>query len=633
MYFFDSLRSMIVALHIMKKQIFYSLLFALILIGLPYSCASKPSVEPIVQEQSADNDKLQSLEEKAKGAITRAEAAGAAELSPKLLDEAYLNLRNAQEKDPGQDEGAQRAQYLSAIDKANQAYNQAVGKSRGLWLQTIDNYETDLNELNAHLYMPEYDARSRELLRQLRDQINSGDNEESLDLYQSTIPNVDAVVGALAANLDWLDQLRQEVAGLQGEASRQDLAGESARLEQQGRNAYESAIEHHARGDMQSMEQDLYDARYYLSEALRHSGALDPGKIDTLLKSIQKRLETASKRKVIDSEGNELAIEPWSGDAYLREHPLLEIDSGESSGQRPRDESELQEPQVSADFFPSTVPDASPQTSQAGGDIGPPLSLLAQPELQDHHLSLMPQAQSFTASWQINAITQSLRDSNISSTPDNNAFDEVNSRDGNPFEGSQVSNSPHDSQTPNSTPGTMEGDDFIPLSASQTETADKTTISNLEFKEPGSQTISDRDSALQESAQYVSDDGLQTDKQALLSDAQLLLKQAIISWENGVQARNKNKLPKAQHYFEEAARLVDQYNVQYAIMGYYTVRKLKPEDCLWRIAGYADIYGDPFQWTRIYQRNRNLIRIPSLIHPGWRLVIPPAKESQIDLID
>ncbi len=631
MYFFDSLRSMIVALHIMKKQVFYSLLFALILIGLPYSCASKPAVEPVVQEQSADNDKLQSLEEKAKGAIARAEAAGAAEISPKLLDEAYLDLRNAQEKDPGQDEGAQRAQYLSAIDKANQAYNEAVGKSRDLWLQTIDNYETDLDELNASLYMPEYDARSRELLRQLRDQIQSGDNEESLDLYQSIIPNVDAVVGALAANLDWLDQLRQEVAGLQGEASRQDLAGESAELEQQGRNAYESAIEHHARGDMQSMEQDLYDARYYLSEALRHSGALDPGKIDTLLKSIQKRLETASKRKVIDSEGNELDIEPWSGDAYLREHPLLEIDSAEPSGQRPRDESELQEPQVSADFFPSTVPDASPQTSQAGGDIGPTLSLLAQPELQDHHLSLMAQAQSFTASWQINAITQSLGDSNMSSTPDKNAFDGENSREGNPFEGSQVSNSPHDSQTPNSTPGTAEGDDFIPLSESQTETADNATIYSQE--EPESQTISGRDTALQESAQYVSDDGLQTGKQALLSDAQLLLKQAISSWENGVQARNKNELPKAQHYFEEAARLVDQYNVQYAIFGYYTVRKVKPEDCLWRIAGYADIYGDPFQWKRIYQRNKNLIRIPSLIHPGWRLVIPPAKESQIDLID
>lgn len=57
----------------------------------------------------------------------------------------------------------------------------------------------------------------------------------------------------------------------------------------------------------------------------------------------------------------------------------------------------------------------------------------------------------------------------------------------------------------------------------------------------------------------------------------------------------------------------------------YTVR-LIPErrDCLWRIAEYKNIYGDPFKWTRIYKANKGQIKNPDLIYPGQVFDIPPA---------
>ena len=56
----------------------------------------------------------------------------------------------------------------------------------------------------------------------------------------------------------------------------------------------------------------------------------------------------------------------------------------------------------------------------------------------------------------------------------------------------------------------------------------------------------------------------------------------------------------------------------------YTV-KLIPErrDCLWRIAEYKNIYGDPFKWTRIYKANKGQIKNPDLIYPGQVFDIPP----------
>lgn len=57
----------------------------------------------------------------------------------------------------------------------------------------------------------------------------------------------------------------------------------------------------------------------------------------------------------------------------------------------------------------------------------------------------------------------------------------------------------------------------------------------------------------------------------------------------------------------------------------YTVRSwFENRDCLWNIAGNADIYGDPFQWPKVWQANTNIIRNPDIIHPGQVLSIPPA---------
>jgi len=59
---------------------------------------------------------------------------------------------------------------------------------------------------------------------------------------------------------------------------------------------------------------------------------------------------------------------------------------------------------------------------------------------------------------------------------------------------------------------------------------------------------------------------------------------------------------------------------------YYVVR-LIPErrDCFWRIAEYEFVYGDPWQWTVLYEANKDKIPDPGnadLIQPGTILEIP-----------
>jgi len=58
----------------------------------------------------------------------------------------------------------------------------------------------------------------------------------------------------------------------------------------------------------------------------------------------------------------------------------------------------------------------------------------------------------------------------------------------------------------------------------------------------------------------------------------------------------------------------------------YTVRTWRVEkDCLWNIAGYAWVYGDPWKWRRLYEANKSRMpdpNNPDLIEPGMVLDIP-----------
>jgi len=45
-------------------------------------------------------------------------------------------------------------------------------------------------------------------------------------------------------------------------------------------------------------------------------------------------------------------------------------------------------------------------------------------------------------------------------------------------------------------------------------------------------------------------------------------------------------------------------------------------DCLWRIAGKKDIYDDPWKWLRIWSYNKSQIKDPDLIYPAQQFTVP-----------
>jgi len=80
-------------------------------------------------------------------------------------------------------------------------------------------------------------------------------------------------------------------------------------------------------------------------------------------------------------------------------------------------------------------------------------------------------------------------------------------------------------------------------------------------------------------------------------------------------SRLESRLSKAE---SEVGKLKSEKAKIDALPKKYSVKK---GDCLWKIAGYPDIYNDPLRWTTIYRVNRDKISDPELIYPNQVLRI------------
>jgi len=99
---------------------------------------------------------------------------------------------------------------------------------------------------------------------------------------------------------------------------------------------------------------------------------------------------------------------------------------------------------------------------------------------------------------------------------------------------------------------------------------------------------------------------------------------------NGMRRERVSVLPE---FFDRIVALGNDIKGLYRekkIKGYTVGTWSENRDCLWNISGKSEIYGDPFQWPKIWQANTDKIKNPDVIQPGWVLSIPPAGPKSDD---
>ncbi|MCS6965266.1 MAG: LysM peptidoglycan-binding domain-containing protein [Candidatus Kapabacteria bacterium] len=112
-----------------------------------------------------------------------------------------------------------------------------------------------------------------------------------------------------------------------------------------------------------------------------------------------------------------------------------------------------------------------------------------------------------------------------------------------------------------------------------------------------------------------------------LSDEVLAERRAeIAALEAELNALRTEKMALLSEFYNRIVELAQEIRRLYRepkIKTYTVGTWARDRDCLWNISAKQHIYGDPFQWVKIWQANTDQIRNPDIIYPGQVLRVPP----------
>jgi len=119
-----------------------------------------------------------------------------------------------------------------------------------------------------------------------------------------------------------------------------------------------------------------------------------------------------------------------------------------------------------------------------------------------------------------------------------------------------------------------------------------------------------------------------------LSDADLLkYRDEVMQMSKRVDEMAKNKIALIPRYADRLSALNSKIRSlmntieKAGLANVYTVGTwAKNRDCLWNIAKKPTIYANAWLWPKIWQGNKDKIKDPDIIRPGWKLNILPGKE-------
>lgn len=119
-----------------------------------------------------------------------------------------------------------------------------------------------------------------------------------------------------------------------------------------------------------------------------------------------------------------------------------------------------------------------------------------------------------------------------------------------------------------------------------------------------------------------------------MNDAQLSEKyEEIRSYENELNKMRGEKIALYPPYFNRITELAREIRSLYRTKptkDYIVGTWADDRDCLWNIAGKAEIYNDALLWPKVWQANTEIIRNPDVIFPGQRLTLPAAAPKTSD---
>jgi nucleoid-associated protein YgaU len=279
--------------------------------------------EPIVESVSQEELAL------ARQALERAEMVDGSRFAPELMNEAYADMKKAEELAETDPEQA-RVLLAGVVLKGDQAFE--LGKS-GIKKEanaTLDSWEAKLQSIDADKYSPEPYAEVIQQFENTRKSIESEQlSQARKDMELSRIKSAN-LYKILDENIRWIKILERDTNNYLSDAEKEEAYLWADEEFNKASYLLSNGMVKFRKYDLENSEVELKEAKFRAKNALYLTRVMKKqADTDARLMQIQMELEDASTLTVQSEEGEILEAAPWSGSDYLIENPLMDAEGEE----------------------------------------------------------------------------------------------------------------------------------------------------------------------------------------------------------------------------------------------------------------------------------------------------------------
>jgi len=304
---------------------------ALVFFG-PVSCKTTPEPkqeEKIVQKPAEDQvAEVASLSdeeiEAAETAVRRANLIGANRYLPTDYSNLVDSLNSAiaaGDSDPD----AARTQLQDVISKANTLYDRTVIARRDEYIAKYWRADEALSLIEAGKFAPAEYSNTQKLARETVELYEAGDFTSAIAKADETISAQARLYYNLSENIRYIGILNRDTRNYLSDAEDNEAFVYAPEELDEANRLYEEGLTVYGNYNIEDAAVILTEAKRQSIIAARTSAMTKKqGEIDSLLALVQERIEIASTRRAVDSEGRVIEPNPWDGSVYIAANPLVD---------------------------------------------------------------------------------------------------------------------------------------------------------------------------------------------------------------------------------------------------------------------------------------------------------------------
>ncbi len=262
--------------------------------------------------------------ETARKAVQQANNAGANTYFPKEYRSLVSRLNKGIAK--GKTDPDQARKDLAKVKTdADALYKKSMNFWKEKYAETFSRNDEALKKIEAHLFAEREYQKTQSLHAEALALTGKGNFSAGKSKADETLETQRRLYHNLKENIRYVDILKRDTENYIQDAEDNEAFTFSPEELKMAETAYQQGISAYQNYDMQTSVRSLTEAKRQAILAARTSAVRKKqSETDSLMTATQRRIESASELQILTEEGEVVAAQPWNGNEFLANNPLID---------------------------------------------------------------------------------------------------------------------------------------------------------------------------------------------------------------------------------------------------------------------------------------------------------------------